>query len=189
LRVAHLAVGELLRDLAAESALAAGQVTRLARSLAGTRGRDRLLDDLLRVLRVLLEELGELRVDRLLDEALDPRVAELRFRLALELRVLELERDDRGEPLAHVLAFEIVLLFLQQLELARNTVERPGQRRVEAREVGAALVGVDVVGERVDRVDRKSTRLELQSRGHLVCRLLLEKKKKTNNIYIDKEIH
>src|SRR5690554_7639651 len=28
--------------------------------------------------------------------------------------------------------------------------------------------------------DRKSTRLNLQSRPHLVCRLLLEKKKKTN---------
>src|SRR5690625_2465305 len=28
--------------------------------------------------------------------------------------------------------------------------------------------------------DRKSTRLKLQSRGHLVCRLLLEKKNKTN---------
>src|SRR2546422_5399476 len=33
--------------------------------------------------------------------------------------------------------------------------------------------------ERVDDGDRKSTRLELQSRLHLVCRLLLEKKKKT----------
>src|SRR5690625_6996789 len=32
--------------------------------------------------------------------------------------------------------------------------------------------------------DRKSTRLKLQSRGHLVCRLLLEKKNKTkkNNV-------
>src|SRR5690625_1562599 len=29
-------------------------------------------------------------------------------------------------------------------------------------------------------IDRKSTRSELQSRGHLVCRLLLEKKKKKN---------
>src|SRR5439155_8812718 len=30
-------------------------------------------------------------------------------------------------------------------------------------------------------VDRKSTRSELQSRGHLVCRLLLEKKKMNSN--------
>src|SRR3712207_7348786 len=31
------------------------------------------------------------------------------------------------------------------------------------------------------RQDRKSTRLELQSRQYLVCRLLLEKKKKKNS--------
>ena len=41
-----------------------------------------------RVGRVLLEELRELLVDRLLDEAAHPRVPELRLRLPLELRVL-----------------------------------------------------------------------------------------------------
>ena len=152
LRVAHLAVGELLRDLAAEGALAARQVTGLARGLAGARRGDRLLDDLLRVLRVLLEELGQLCVDGLLDEAAHPRVAELRLRLALELRHLKLHGDDRGEALAHVVALEVVFLLLEQLELARNAVQRPRQRRVEAREVRAALVRVDVVGKGVDRV-------------------------------------
>src|SRR3712207_8839515 len=39
-----------------------------------------------------------------------------------------------------------------------------------------------VVDEEVSAaLDRKSTRPELQSRQYLVCRLLLEKKKKTNN--------
>src|SRR5207249_8041533 len=52
LGVAHLTVGELLRDLAAEGALAAGQVAGLARSLPGARGRDRLLEDLVGRLRV-----------------------------------------------------------------------------------------------------------------------------------------
>src|SRR3712207_7813507 len=33
------------------------------------------------------------------------------------------------------------------------------------------------------REDRKSTRLKLQSRQYLVCRLLLEKKKKKNTLY------
>ena len=61
LGVADLAVGELARQRRAlERALAAGQLARLARGLARARGVDRLLDDLLRVLRVLLEELGEL---------------------------------------------------------------------------------------------------------------------------------
>src|SRR3989442_6067916 len=36
--------------------------------------------------------------------------------------------------------------------------------------------------------DRKSTRLKLQSRPHLVCRLLLEKKKKIGR-YVHRERH
>src|SRR3712207_7202569 len=34
-----------------------------------------------------------------------------------------------------------------------------------------------------DQADRKSTRLKLQSRQYLVCRLLLEKKKKTRHTH------
>ena len=54
--------------------------------------------------RVLLEPLGELLVGDLLDERADLGVAELRLRLALELRVAQLHRDDRGEALADVFA-------------------------------------------------------------------------------------
>ena len=104
-------------------------------------GRDRLRDDLPRLGGILLEELGELLVDRLLDEARDPRVPELRLRLPLELRVAQLDGDDGREALAHVLALEVVLLLLQEALVARVLVERPRQRRREAREVRAALGG------------------------------------------------
>ena len=66
---------------------------------------------------VLLEELGEPLVDGRLHEALDRRVAELGLRLPLELRLAELHRDDRREPLADVLALEVLVLLL---ELARS---------------------------------------------------------------------
>ena len=46
------------------------------------------------------------------------RVAELGLRLALELRVGELGRDDRRQALAHVLAREVVVLLLE-VALAR----------------------------------------------------------------------
>ena len=75
-----------------------------------------LFDDRARVGRVLLEELRELLVDGRLDETLDARVAELRLRLALELRVAQLDGDDCGETLAHVLPFELLVL-LQQLHV------------------------------------------------------------------------
>ena len=53
-------------------------------------------------------------VDDLLDQALDRRVAELGLGLALELRVGELHRDHRRQPLADVLAGEVLVLVLEQ---------------------------------------------------------------------------
>ena len=109
---------------------------------------DGLADDVAPVRGVLLQELGQPAVDRRLDEALDRRVAELGLGLALELRVLDLDRDDRRQSLAHVLAAEVVVLLLELALLARVVVDRARQRRAEAREVRAALDRVDVVGER-----------------------------------------
>ena len=67
----------------------------------------------LRLVRVLFEPLGELLVRGLLDERADLGVAELGLRLALELRVAQLHRDDRGEALADVLAEEVLVLLLE----------------------------------------------------------------------------
>src|SRR5919197_2682863 len=101
--VANLTVGELAgKRRALERALAARELPRLARRLPRTRGRDGLLDDLPRVGRVLLEELREALVHRLLHEPTDSRVPELRLRLALELRLAELHRDNRPENLPPV---------------------------------------------------------------------------------------
>src|SRR5918995_1118899 len=102
--------------------------------------------------RVLLEELGEALVDRRLHEALDRRVAELGLGLALELGVGDLHRDDRGEPLAHVLTLQVRILLLQLADLTCVRVDRAGEGGTEAGQVGAALVRVDVVGEREQRL-------------------------------------
>ena len=151
-RIAHRAVGELARQIRVLERRLAGEISRLARGLAGARGLDGLLHDHPPLRRVLLEELRQRPVDRRLHEALDRRIAELGLRLALELRVLELHRDDRREPLAHVLTLEVLVLLLELADLARVGVQRPGECGTEAREVRAALVGVDVVGEREKRL-------------------------------------
>ena len=57
-------------------------------------------------LRVLLEEGAQRLVDDRLDRARDLGVAELALGLALELRLGELDGDDGGQTLAHVLAGE-----------------------------------------------------------------------------------
>src|SRR2546422_3510761 len=67
--------------------------------------------------------------------------------------------------------FPYTTLFRSRGDLAGNG--RPlGGSRVRARGAGP------VASARRRPGDRKSTRLKLQSRLHLVCRLLLEKKKK-----------
>ena len=133
------------------------------------RGRDRLLDDLLRVGRVLLEELGQPLVDRLLDETLHAGVPELGLRLPLELGLAELHGDDRGEALADVLALEVLLLLLQEALVARVAVQGAGERRLEAGQVRAALVRVDVVREREDRVHIGGVPLHRDLDGALVA--------------------
>src|SRR4029450_7608525 len=101
LGIRRLAVAELAgQATAAEQALAvAGQVARLAGGDPRRGGRGRLADDLAALLRVLLEPLAELVVDHLLDERLGFGVAELGLGLALELRLGELDGDDRGQGL------------------------------------------------------------------------------------------
>ena len=175
LGIIRLAVGQLAgQRRALESAFASRQLARLARRLARVPGSDRLGDDLLRVGRILLEKLGEALVHGLLDEATHPRVAELRLRLALELRVAELDRDDGGEALADILAFEVVLLLLQEALVARVLVQRPGERGLEAREMGTTLGRVDVVGEREHGLDVGAVPLHRDLDG-AVLHLALEK--------------
>src|SRR4051812_5409947 len=151
--IAHRAVGQLAgQRRVLERRLAPGEVARLAGGVAGAGCVYGLADHHARLRRVLLEELGEPLVDGGLDEALHRRVAELGLRLPLELRLADLDRDDRGQALADVLALQVGILLLELADLARVLVDRAGQRRAEAGQVRAALVRVDVVGEREQRL-------------------------------------
>ena len=154
LGVGRLAVGEPAGETAARECPLSRDLAGLAGRLTGAGGVDRLGDDLLALVRVLVEELGELLVDDLLHEAAYPRVAELRLRLALELRLADLQRDDGGEALADVVALEVHLLLLELSLVAGELVDRRGERGVEARPVRAALDRIDVVREREDGVGR-----------------------------------
>ena len=106
---------------------------------------DRLADDVARLRGVAVEPVAELLARDLLHERLRLGVAELGLGLALELRLGELDRDDRGETLAHVVAGEVLVLLLEDALLARVLVDERGQRGAETLFVGSALVGVDRV--------------------------------------------
>src|SRR5579871_912924 len=150
-----LALGGVLlravRELAGERAdvervLAAHEVARLPRRLARPRGLGGLGHDLARIARMRLQELRKPLADDRLHQPLDLGVAELGLRLPLELRVRQLERDHRGQPLAHVLARQRDIL--EQALPAPVIVDAARQRGSETDEVGAPLGGVDRVDVR-----------------------------------------
>src|SRR5919106_1765052 len=128
-----------------------------------------LREDPLAVPAVLLEPRHQMPVDRGLDEGPHVGVAELRLRLALELGLLQLHRDDRGEPLADGVALEVGVLLLEEVSAARVAVDHVRQGLAQALLVGAALVGVDGVGEGVQGLCEAGVPLE----GHLDLGVLL----------------
>src|SRR6185312_17056484 len=76
---------------------------------------------------------------------------QLAFRLTFELRLRQLYADHRDQSLADIVAREILLQVLKQSELLPGVVDGASKRRAEARQMRAAIDGVDVVGERKNR--------------------------------------
>ena len=96
---------------------------------------------------MLVEKSAEPLVDRHFHGGLDFGVAKLRLGLAFELRLADLHVQHRSQPFAHIFAGEREVGFLQRISLGRVRVDRARQRRLEAGEVRAALMRIDVVDE------------------------------------------
>ena len=146
-RLALRAVGELRREPFVVAPALAGELARLPRRLARLRRPHALVGDLPRGRRILLEGLGQLVVDDLLDEPLDVRVAELGLGLALELRLGQPDGDDGRQPLAHVVAGDASLEALEEAVRLGVGGDPARHGRAEPGEVRAALARVDVVRE------------------------------------------
>ena len=116
-RILRLAVGELAgAGVVKSSAPLRDDLARLARGLARLRGDDRLLDDLARGRRVLLEELRRAcRSTTLSTMPFTSLETSLSFVCEANDGSGMLHADDRGEPLADVLAREAVLQLLEEV--------------------------------------------------------------------------
>jgi hypothetical protein len=150
LGIALRAIRELGREPFVVAAALAGEVARLASRLARLRRAHRLVGDLSRGGRVLLERLAETVVDDLLDQPLHFGVPELALGLPLELGIGDADGDHRGEPLAHVVARHVALEALEEAVGLRVVADGAGEGGAEAGEMRAALARVDVVGEGKD---------------------------------------
>src|SRR5579883_3460764 len=147
IRLALRAVGELAGEASAiEGAFAAGEVAGLAGGLAGAGGFDRLVDDLAGDGGVLLEEGAQLFVDERLHDAGDVGVP-FAFGLAFELGLGKFDADDGDQAFADVIAGEVLFDVFKEAELLAGVIDGAGEGGAEAGQVGAAIDGVDVVGE------------------------------------------
>ena len=151
-RVAGLTVGEFAGERGRfQRRLPACQLLGLLGGLPRLRGLDGLRDDGAGGVGVFLEVGAHAVVHRRLDDAPNLAVAEFRLRLPLELRVGVFDGDDGRQPLADVLALEVAVDVAREALLVGVVVDDARQGGLEPGEVRAALAGVDVVGEGVNR--------------------------------------
>ena len=148
-RILLLAIGELARQHRSAQRAFAHNLACFSCRFTGAGGIDRLADNPARHRWILFEVLRQPLVQERLDCAFDVRI-EFALRLSFKLRLRQLHGDDCDQTLAHVVAAERPLEVLCQARRLSVGVDGPGKRRTKARQVCAAVYGVDVVGERVD---------------------------------------
>ena len=130
--------------------LAARKFTCLAGGFTGAGGHDGLFDKFLGDGRIFLEVFGQtFRYDGIHNTA-HFAVAQLGLGLTFELRVTNLEADNRRQAFAHIITGEVAVLVLEDALLAGKVVGCARQRELEAGQMRAAFFGVDVVDEGVD---------------------------------------
>ena len=133
--------------------LAARQVAGLARGLAGSCGVNRLGDDPCDRSGSPRGTRAEPAVDRLSTAPLTGGLSSLVFVWPSNWGSWSLTEDQAGrQALAHVLAGEIRVLFPSAAPSGARTRSGFGERGLEAGQMGAALMGVDVVREAEDRL-------------------------------------
>src|SRR5204863_3230944 len=118
--------------------LAAG-FARFARSFARRRGIDGLLDDRAGIAGMFFEPFAYLVAHQALERLTHFGADQLVLGLAAELGIGQLDRDDRRQAFAHVLAGEGDLFLFEHSRLVGVIVDRAGQRRAEGGHVGATV--------------------------------------------------
>src|SRR5262249_5856485 len=114
-RIPLLTVRQLSRERASvERPLPSHEIPGLSCRFPCPRRVDRLSDNAACNRRIFLEKSSQLLVQNRLDNAFDFGVAELRLRLAFELRPGNLDADDGGEALADIVAGDAFLQVLAE---------------------------------------------------------------------------
>ena len=110
LRISGLAVRQLARQGGAfQRGFSSYQLPGLPGGLSGPAGGHSFFKDGPGGSRVLLQISGKLFTDQIIHQGADLRIAQLRLGLALKLGFLQLDADDGGQALPHILAGQILI--------------------------------------------------------------------------------
>ncbi len=153
LGVAARAVGQLAGEREAlQRALADDKIACLARRLARTVGRAALLEDVLRLARILLQPAPHGLGDGRRHVTAHLGVEQLELVLPLKLRLNHLDAHNGRHALTRVLAGEVGVALLEHPLLARPVVDNARNGRAQARNVAAPVRRVDGIGKGKDRL-------------------------------------
>ena len=148
IRILRVTVDELARKTdTIERRLSSRKITGTTCRCTRTLGEYRLLTDGTRHARVLLEIVGELLTDDVLNRGLRLGVSELLLGLSFELRILDFYRNHGRETLTDIITTQIRLRFLQELITAGIIIKGLRDRIFKTGEVGSTLRGIDVIDE------------------------------------------
>src|SRR5579884_162728 len=141
------AVGEFAGEGGVEGVFALDEFAGGAGRFAGAGGDKTFVDDGFglagRLFQILHEHVG----GNGLDDGAHLGVVQFGLCLRLKLRVGNLDANDSGQALTHVIAAEVAVLLFEQAHLARVVIERAREGAAEAGDMHAAVDGVDAVGE------------------------------------------
>ncbi len=162
-RDAALAFGQLTGHHHRQAALLARQVAGLARRVTRPGRLHHLAEDGARYPGVLFQVGTQFLVAHGLDNGFDLRVAELGFRLPLELGIGYAYADNAGQPFAHIITAHFFPEVFGHHVVAGVAVDALGERGAEAGHMGTALTSIDVVdkGEEPLRIPVKILKADL----------------------------
>ena len=109
-------------------------------------------------------------------------VTELRLRLPFELRLGNLNRNNRGQTLTHVFTGEVVVFIAQQFIFAGITIHQRRQRSTETLFMSTAFVGVDRIRIGVHRLFIRPGPLHSHFKRHTTHGVL---SLKVDNIFVN----
>ena len=146
-RVFFLTISKLARQRGNAHHALSACFTGLAGRFARSGSVDDLLDQRLGMAGIFLQPFNHLVRHQAFQRLAHFGTDQLVLSLGREFGIRQFDRNDCGQPLAHILTGKVHLLLFEDARLFAIIVDSAGQRRTKSGKMGAAIALRDVIGE------------------------------------------